>query len=151
VIGHGVPGLNIQQSYVFPVPCEIAFAALTQGIDHWWPRDWRQLGPTGRLTLRAEVGAAMTEASAKGDMAIWGWVDALSPPHTLHMQGHFGIEGAVAGRVEFDLTDAGDGCNFAVSHQAIGPVPEDRGGKFRATWRKTLDIGLREYLLGVAA
>lgn len=147
MIGHGVPGLDIHQSYAFPNAAEQVFAALTQGFDAWWPLDWRQTGPGGHLALASEIGAALTETGPEGAAAIWGWVDAFELNKHLHLQGHFGIDGAVAGRVEFDLTETADGCTLSLLHQVIGPVPEDRGSKFKVAWRAAIDTNLRNYLL----
>lgn len=149
MIGHGVPGINISQSYVFSQPSSGVFLALTEGIDAWWPKTWRLAGEGSTLSLAAEIGSAMLEVGPGGSAAIWGWIDALSPPSKLHLLGNFGVEGAVSGHVQFKIEDADDGgCRLAVLHQAIGPVPEDRGARYRSVWRDALNSRLRSYLDG---
>lgn len=147
MIGHGVPGLNIQQSYDFPAHPVQVFAALTGGFDQWWPRTWRQTGPQGTLSLMPIIGAALLEVGPDDAQAIWGWIDGIKPPWHLYLLGRFGVDGVVAGRVHFDLEAVDSGCRLSVLHQAIGPVPEDRGGSLRRAWRAALDDDLRQFLI----
>ncbi len=151
MIGHGVPGLNIHQSFEYSSSPKAVFAALTEGLNAWWPTSWRQTGPDATLVLNAWLGAAMTETGAADAGAIWGWIDAIIPDKQLHLLGHFGVENAVAGRVQFDIDPNEEGCTLQVLHQAIGPVAEDRGAKYRIAWRDALDTRLRAYLQGATA
>ena len=151
MIGHGVPGLNIQQSFNLPASPNAVFSALTEGLDAWWPRTWRQIGLSGTLALDCRLNAAMSENGADGAGAIWGWIDAIIPNKSLHLLGHFGVEGAVAGRVQYEISPKEGGCVLHVLHQAIGPIAEDRGAKYRIAWRDALDIKLRSYLQGSIA
>ena len=149
MIGHGVPGLDIRQEHDFAMPRSTIFSALTQGIDAWWPEDTRVARPQGRLSLRAEPGAMLIETAPGGASVIWGMVDAVEPGRRLYLNGWFGVQGVVAGRVHFDLTDRPEGCRLTLIHQAIGPVPEDMNTRYRATWRRILHGALRDYVSGV--
>ncbi|MFN4100919.1 MAG: SRPBCC family protein [Pararhodobacter sp.] len=148
MIGHGVPGLDIRQQHDFATSDAALFHALTQGIDEWWPPDTRLTGPLGRLSLVAEPGAVLIERGPGGAAVIWGTVDAVEPERRLYLNGWFGVQGAVAGRVHFDVTGIASGARLTLLHQAIGPVPEDMNTRHRATWRRILDGALRAYLSG---
>jgi len=149
VIGHGVPGLNIRQEYLFDASAMALFEALTGQVDRWWPASARLLGPNSRLTLPAVLGADFTE-SAGPSGAIWGRIDMLETGRRLYLQGWFGVRGVVAGRVYFDLEPEGAGTRLVLLHQAIGPVTEDQSSRFRALWRDILDQALRQHLTGIA-
>lgn len=148
VIGHGVPGLNIKQAFDFPVPCTAVFAALTDGIDLWWPATMRVTGTGARLRLAPVLGAALVEEGPGRAGVIWGQIDAMTVPSRLYLNGWFGIPGVVMGRVHFDLTETLEGCRLSLLHQAIGPVPEDVAARHRQRWREVLDGALRSYLAG---
>ena len=165
------PALDLDIRQVIDLPASPAqvFDALTRGVDRWWGRPYRQTGDGGVITLVPEIGANMVEAGDDGHAVIWGRVEEVKRPERLYLAGRFGIRGAVAGRVHFDLAPLeGGGCRLTLLHQAVGAIPEetrtgfDAGGAicsmfFSApTWRKrnmaglTLDRTLFEVLLAEA-
>lgn len=148
MIGHGVPELDIRQEHDFAATCAAVFAALTFQLDAWWPADLRVTGPHGRLALEAGLGAPLVETGAGGASVIWGMVDAIEPDRRLYLNGWFGVQGVVAGRVHYEMAALGEGCRLTVQHQAIGPVPEDLNTRYRANWRRILGTSLREHLSG---
>eukprot|EP00043_Microstomoeca_roanoka_P027584 m.269351 g.269351 ORF g.269351 m.269351 type:complete len:152 (-) comp77780_c0_seq1:204-659(-) len=150
MIGHGVPGLDIRQEHEYPVAAAGVFAALTLGLDAWWPVEERVIGPEGHLSLTAQLGAPLVEEAPGGQAAIWAVVDLVEPDRRLYLSGWFGVNGVVAGRVHFDLTDLETGSRLKLSHQAIGPVSEDVHSRRRAQWRRILDTSLREHLSGLS-
>lgn len=146
MIAHGVPGLDIQQTHLLPAPPDVVFAALTLGIDAWWPRSYRLT--SGTLSLLPALGASLSEAGPGGKAAIWGVVDLIEPGRRLYLSGWFGIPGVVMGRVHFDLHPEGAGTRLTLLHQAIGPVSEDRVSVHRTRWREVLGGALVAYLAG---
>ena len=149
MIGHGVPGLDIRQEHDYPVAAASVFAALTLGLDAWWPTDARVTGPDGHLSLSAQLGAPLVEEASGGRAAIWAVVDLVEPDKRLYLSGWFGVHGIVAGRVHFDLADHETGSRLKLSHQAIGPISEDVHSRRRTLWRRILDSSLRDYLNGI--
>lgn len=149
MIGHGVPGLDIRQEHDFSVTCAAVFAALTLQLDAWWPADLRVTGPGGRLSLEGSIGTPLVETGPLGSAVIWGHVDSVAPDSRIYLNGWFGVQGVVAGRVHYDLADLNGGCRLTLLHQAIGPVPEDLNTRYRGNWRRTLGGALREHLSGV--
>ena len=148
MIGHGVPGLDIRQDHEFVATASAVFAALTIGMDAWWPVSARLTGQGGHMHLVPELGAKLTELGPGGSGVIWGVVDAIDPDRRIYIQGWFGVRGVVAGRVHFDLEPSPSGCRLKLAHQAIGPVPEDQNPRIRTMWREILDGALRRYLTG---
>jgi len=138
--------LDIRQEAIFPASRNLVFKALTEGVNDWWCM--RQTGPESILCLVPEIGASMIEESLDGrHKAIWARVEEVRVPDLLYLSGRFAVEGAVAGRVHFDLQDLGDkGCRLTVSHQAIGPFAGDAQPMFSEGWRDLIENHLRAYL-----
>ena len=151
MIGHGVPGIDIRQEHDFNTSAAALFAALTLGLDAWWPPEARVLGPDSRLSLTAELGGTLIESLPLGHGVIWGVIEAIEPDRRLYFNGWFGIQGVVAGRVHFDLAERASGSRLTLVQQAIGPVPEDQVNRRGKLWRQLLDGSLRRYVSGGAA
>ena len=146
MIGHGVPGIDIRQEHDFSASAAVLFAALTIGLDAWWPAEARVLGADSRISLTADLGAYLIESNDDGHRIMLAQVEAIAPDRRLSFNGWFGIAGIVAGRVQFDLTDREDGTRLTLVHQAIGPVPEDQVNRRSRLWRQILDQSLRRYV-----
>ena len=141
-----MPGIEIRQEHDFATTCAAMFATLTLQLDAWWPQDARLLGPESRLSLDAELGAPLIENGTDGAAVVWGVVDTIQPDRRLYLNGWFGVQGLVAGRVHYDIAAIGNGCRLTVQHLAIGPVPEDVNTRYRAQWRRILGTALRDHL-----
>lgn len=147
MIGLGIPGLNIRLDIDLTASSTTVFAALTEGLDAWWPDSLRRFG--GVVSLDPRIDGAMIEEGAGGAAAIWARVDCIVPGRALHLSGHFCIDAVVAGRVMFELTDLSDSaCRMSLVHIAIGPVSVDYALNRRKLWVETLDGALRRYLAG---
>lgn len=149
MIAHGVPGIDIHQTHEYDVSPSEVFRALTLQLDQWFPAGLRLTGPGARLSQLPELGAHLTETGPKGG-AIWGHVDRFEMNRRLYLCGGFGVPGLVMGRLHFDLEPTDTGCRLHLSHQGIGPVPEDRVVRQRAIWREVLGVALRSHLAGIA-
>lgn len=147
MIAHGVPGLDLKHEYDFAATPEAVFTALTEGLDAWWPAAARVLEPPGRMSLSALLNGVLMETGYQGG-AILARVDRIEPGRRLYLVGSMGVPGVVMGRVHFDLTPTDDGCRLILTHQAIGPVSEDRVSLQRALWREALGLALRQHLAG---
>lgn len=140
-------GLDIRQETELPASTDRVFAALTQDINQWWNGAHRQTGEDGLIVLEPEVGADMVERSSGGHAVIWGRVEEVRRPDRLYLSGRFGVRGAVAGRVHFDLAATGNtGCRLVVSHQAIGAIPDEMRSNFVAGWHELIDRHLRAHI-----
>ena len=89
----------------------------------------------------------MIEYGPGGHQAIWGRIEEIWPPAKLYLSGRFGMLGAVAGRIHFDLEPSGErGCRLTVMHQAVRPIAEPVREAFIAGWRELIDRRLRAHL-----
>ena len=139
--------LDIRQETELPASTDRVFAALTQDIDIWWDDAHRQTGKGGRIVPDPEVGADMVERSSDGYAVIWGRVEEIRRPDRLYLCGRFGVRGAVAGRVDFDLIAVGnEKCCLVVSHQAIGSITEEMLSNFDAGRRELIGRRLRAHI-----
>lgn len=152
MIAHGVPGIDIQQSHVFRAAAVVVFAALTSDIDAWWPASQRLTGPSAHLSLAPTLGAELVETGPAGaGSAIWGRIDLIVPLSRLYLNGWFGVPGVVMGRVHYDLYPEAGTTRLVLTHQAIGPVSEDRVSRQRSLWREALGGSLARHLSGIPA
>ena len=139
--------LDLRQETDLPTSTGRVFAALTQDIDIWWDNAHRQTGNGGRIVLDPEIGADMVERSSDGHAVIWGRVEEIRRPDRLYLSGRFGVRGAVAGRVHFDLIAVGnENCRLVVSHQAFGLITEETLSNFDAGWRELIGRRLRAHI-----
>ena len=139
--------VDIRQEMELPFTPERIFRALTNEIGRWWTSPFRQTGPDSRLELIPEIGAPMIEYGPGGHQAIWGRIEEIWPPAKLYLSGRFGMLGAVAGRIHFDLEPSGErGCRLTVMHQAVRPIAEPVREAFIAGWRELIDRRLRAHL-----
>jgi uncharacterized protein YndB with AHSA1/START domain len=61
-----------------------AFAAFTEGIAIWWPRDFTWSGQLlERIAIEPRVGGFCSEIGSGGMRLDWGRVSAWEPPHRL--------------------------------------------------------------------
>jgi uncharacterized protein YndB with AHSA1/START domain len=140
-------GLDIRQETELPASPERVFVALTRDINHWWGAKYRQAGDESVLVLVPEIGSDMVERSSHGHAVIWGRVEEVRRPNRLYLSGRFGVKGAVAGRVHFDLDATGDGnCRLVVSHQAVGAIAEEMQSNFVSGWKDLIGERLRAQL-----
>jgi len=140
-------GLDIRQETDFVATTEQVFAALTHDINRWWDGSHRQTGEDGLIVLEPAIGTDMVERSSDGHAVIWGRVEEVRRPDRLYLSGRFGVRGAVAGRVHFDLaTTENKGCRLVVTHQAVGAITEQMQGNFVAGWRELIGQHLRAHL-----
>jgi len=141
--------LNIRQQIDFAVSPARVFSGLTSEINQWWGASFRQTGLGSQLVLEPEIGSAMVEFGSDGHAVVWARVEEIKPNQRLYLAGRFAVEGAVAGRIHFDLEDLGaSGCRLTLAHQAIGDIPEELTAKFNAGWRELIGVQLRQYLMG---
>ena len=141
--------MEIRREVDLPAPPKRVFRSQTREIGRWWTSPFRQAGAESRLELLAEIGAPMIEFGPGGHSVIWARIEEIRPPERLYLSGRFGVVGAVAGRVHYDLAPVGAGdCRLTVSHQALGRIGPETRDAFTRGWRELLDLRLRAHLEG---
>lgn len=137
--------LDIRQETELEASPEVVFTALTRDVQSWWIM--RQTVPASSLTLEPRVGSSLIERSPDGHEVIWGTLEEVRRPDRLYFSGRFAVEGAVAGRVHFDLARTGSGgCHLLLSHQALGNISEATRKSFHAGWGKLIGQCLTTHL-----
>lgn len=64
-----------------------------------------------------------------GQGHLWGFVQVIKPPTLIEIQGPMFMSYAVAGHIQFKLTQIADGTEIVLRHQALGDIlPEHREG-----------------------
>lgn len=148
---HGGLPLDIRQVIELAAAPQQVFDALTIGIDRWWGERFRQTGSGSRLSLQPELGADMIETDDHGHSAIWARVEEIIRPGKLYLSGRFAMDGAVAGRIHYDIADSDDGGSIlTLRHQAVGAIDPGTVDRFDNGWRVLLDQMLRTHLEGGA-
>lgn len=137
--------LDIRQEAEFEASPEAVFNALTRDVQSWWIM--RQTNPGSSLSLEPRVGSSLIERSPDGHEVIWGTLEEVRPPDRLYFSGRFAVEGAVAGRVHFDLERTGSGgYHLRLSHQALGNISDSTRNSFNAGWGKLIGQCLTSHL-----
>lgn len=74
----------IRHEIIVDAPPGDAFAAFTDGIAIWWPREFTWSGQLlERIVIEPRVGGFCSEIGAGGMRLDWGRVAAWEPPHRL--------------------------------------------------------------------
>ena len=139
-------GLDIRQEISLPAPKVRVFEALTKDINAWWGDKARQAGVGSTIRLTPEIGADMIETRDGQHAVIWARVEEVRAPDLLFLAGRFAVNGALAGRIQFELADEGEGTKLTLTHQAIGHIPEEMQAHFSNGWNELIDANLRHYL-----
>lgn len=138
--------LDIRQEVVYAAAPAAVFRALTHDIGRWWTAPYRQTGEASSLALKPEPGAPMIEIGADGHAAIWATVEEVRPDALLALVGRFGMRGAVAGQVRFEIEALKNGCRLVVQHRAVGALDDETVAMFTGGWRELLEQRLARFL-----
>lgn len=142
--------IDIRHEVEFRAPRERVFDAMTRNIDAWWRVPYRQV-ENGVLSLAPEAGGRLIETGADGHVAVWATVDEVRPGRLLSMSGRFGMNGALAAHVTFELTETLTGTRVVLRHRAVGMFEERIRSSYVNGWKDLLDGQLGTYLADAAA
>ncbi|MCI4351081.1 MAG: hypothetical protein L3K15_06175 [Thermoplasmata archaeon] len=123
------------------------FRALTLEVGAWWTDPFRMLAPSTSLNLDPAPGGHFLETGTKGSWWIWASVTGVKPDRFLELTGRFGMAGAVAGAVAYELTPKGRGGSMLkATHVAVGDIGKSDWKSYTFGWEQLLDKKLRAYL-----
>ena len=71
----------------------------------------------------------------KGEGHLWGLVQVIKPPTLIEIQGPMFMSYAVAGHVQFRLTQIPGGTELSLHHQAIGMIEESHREGVTHGWK----------------
>lgn len=116
--------LNIERP-----PAEV-FAALTTGLDAWWPHRTR---PDARIVYEPHVGGRVFEDWGDGGGQAYGSVVEYAPGqrHTLVFSGGFGTRMYTSKNIEV-VTAAGEGTRYQKTLVLAGEVSPEMEDMFRS-------------------
>ncbi len=70
-----------------------------------------------------------------GQGHLWGFVQVIKPPTLIEIQGPMFMSYAVAGHVQFRLTQVAGGTELALRHRAVGMVEPDHRAGVSLGWK----------------
>lgn len=146
--------IRIRQEVELAALRDEVWAALTEGIDHWWSHRVSPLKES-KMHLEAEPGGRFFEEWGDGDGALWGTVTFLHDPELLRIEGGLGANAGVHGTIEIELQPVGTEIEapervettiLTLTHTMFGNFgPSEYGPMYEDGWRE-LWVRLREYV-----
>lgn len=73
-----------------------------------------------------------------GQGHLWGFVQVIKPPTLIEIHGPMFMSYAVAGHMQFRLTQISGGVELSLRHQILGVVQEEHRAGVSGGWRKLL-------------
>lgn len=122
-------GFTIENVEVVPVDSAVAWKALVDDVDRWWPKDHSWWGEASTLSIDPRAGGCFCEVAGE-QQALHMTVTFVEPGKTLRMVGGLGpLQGmGLHGALEFRLAPAGEGgTRITLYYRAGGYSPEDLG------------------------
>lgn len=139
-------GFTVENEQTVPVAPEVAWKALVEDIDHWWPKDHTWWGRESRLALQPRAGGCFCEFGNDGQrQALHMTVSFVDPGKTLRLLGGLGpLQGmGLHGALEFKLAaTAAGGTRIVMTYRAGGYTPDDLS-KFAAVVDRVQGLQLR--------
>lgn len=121
-------GFTVRNVETVPAEPGVAWSALVDDIDRWWPKDHSWWGAESRLTIEPRAGGCFCER-AGGREAAHMTVAFVDPGRTLRMLGGLGpLQGmGLYGALEFTLEPVDGGTRITLRYRAGGYSPDDLG------------------------
>jgi len=120
-------GFTLENVAVVPVPPAVAWKALVDDVDKWWPADHTWWGDASKLSIVPRVGGCFCEID--GDRQAWHMaVTFVDPEKTLRLTGGLGpLQGmGLHGALEFRLAATAEGgTSITLWYRAGGYTPDD--------------------------
>ena len=121
-------GFTVENSAVVPLDASIAWQALVDSVDSWWPKDHTWWGRASRLTIDARAGGCFCEMAGERQ-AQHMQVVFVDPPRLLRMIGGLGpLQGmGLSGVLEWRMSAVDGGTRITLCYRAGGYATEDLG------------------------
>ena len=121
-------GFTVENSAVVPADATVAWQALVNHVDAWWPKDHTWWGEASTLTIDAHAGGCFCERGKKAE-AQHLQVVFVDPPKLLRMLGGLGpLQGmGLSGVLEWRMAAVEGGTKITLWYRAGGYSPDDIG------------------------
>lgn len=142
-------GFTVENTRLVPVEPRIAWQALIDDVDRWWPKDHSWWGDASTLSIEAKAGGCFCEI-AGARQAQHMQVTFVDPGKLLRMTGGLGpLQGmGLHGVLEFRLAPEDGGTRITLWYRAGGYTPDDLS-KFAPVVDRVQGVqlgGLADYL-----
>lgn len=128
----GSGGFTIENAVEVPVNASVAWDALVDRVDRWWPKDHSWWGAESVLSIEPVAGGCFCEKSGTRE-ALHMTVTFIDPEKTLRLVGGLGpLQGmGLQGAMEFRLAPGegvtGDSTRITLRYRVGGYSPDDLG------------------------
>ncbi|GAB2501428.1 SRPBCC family protein [Arenimonas alkanexedens] len=124
-------GFTLENTVRVAASAELAWAALVDDVDIWWPRDHTWWGQASTLVIEPRVGGCFCETAGKRQAEHMA-VTFVDPERLLRMTGGLGpLQGmGLNGALEFRLTPADGGATQITLWYRVGGYTPDDLSKF---------------------
>jgi uncharacterized protein YndB with AHSA1/START domain len=148
-------GFTLENVREVPVSADVAFKALVEDVNRWWPRDHTWWGDASTLSIEPRAGGCFCER-AGAQQALHMQVTYVDPGRTLRMVGGLGpLQGmGLHGALEFRLAPAATEGHTSITlfYRVGGYTPDDLSKFAPAVDRvQALQLGGLATHLGAAA
>lgn len=140
-----IGAVQIRQEVEIAALRDEVWAALTDGIDHWWVHRVTPFDES-KMHLEAKAGGRFWEEWGEGDGAVWGTVTFLHDPELLRIEGALGANAGVHGTIEIELQPVGteieapervETTTLTLVHTMFGNFgPSEYGPMYEDGWRE---------------
>lgn len=93
------------------------------------------------MVLEEWPGGRWFRDTAQGQGHLWGFVQVIKPPTLIEIQGPMCMSYAVAGHIQFRLTQISNGVELSLRHRALGMIEQEH--------REGVVHGWNHYLNGI--
>jgi hypothetical protein len=114
--------LNITQEIHVNASLETTFAAL---LDQLGPLSETAEGQSMNMKIEAWPGGRWYRDLGNNAGHLWGHVQVIKPPTLLELCGPMFMSFPGINHVQYRLTAVGDVTRLKLTHQAMGPIPEE--------------------------
>jgi uncharacterized protein YndB with AHSA1/START domain len=123
-------GFTVENAREVPVDAAIAWKALVEDVDRWWPKDHSWWGTESVLRIEPNAGGCFCERATDGKRAaLHMTVTYVEPGKLLRMTGGLGpLQGmGLHGALEWRFSESGGKTKIVMWYRAGGYTPDDVG------------------------
>lgn len=123
------------------------WALMIDEIDAWWINDFRALGEGSTMTLNAEAGGQLIEATVDDSGLEWYRVQMVSPGNSIYLVGDMAPDwgGPTTSMLKLAVEDRDNGAALIVSDALLGNVTKASVKSAESGWKTLFGTGLKVF------